>query len=162
MTTVVKRDPLMSPFTELMEWFDNGWPTLFERRPMNRAPMRIEDYLEADKYVLRVEMPGIDPDKDVTITVDQGVLTVTAERSDSLKEKGHSEFHYGSFMRRVALPTGYKEDQVLATYTDGILELTRLERGTTPFDIRRLDAAGPARRQACTGVVDTASGRRRP
>jgi hypothetical protein len=37
--------------------------------------------------------------------------------------EGRSEFHYGSFSRRVTLPKGAREDQLTATYRDGILEI---------------------------------------
>jgi HSP20 family molecular chaperone IbpA len=86
--------------------------------------MRIEDRLESDKYVLKAELPGINPDKDVEITVTDGVLTISAERHEQISEKGRSEFHYGSFLRRVTLPSGSQEDQLTATYEDGILEIS--------------------------------------
>ncbi len=85
--------------------------------------LRIEDRLEDDRYVVRAEIPGIDPDKDVEITVSDGVLTISAERREEISEKGRSEFHYGSLIRRVALPAGAVEDKVLARYQDGILEV---------------------------------------
>ena len=86
--------------------------------------LRIEDELEDDRYVIRAEVPGIDPDKDVEITVSDGVLTIAAERREQINEKGRSEFHYGSFVRRVSLPAGAVEDKLAARYQDGILEVT--------------------------------------
>ena len=85
--------------------------------------MRVEDYIEEGRYVLRAEVPGIDPDKDVEITIDNGVLTVKAERREEKKEGGRSEFRYGSFSRSATLPTGADPDDVTATYGDGILEV---------------------------------------
>jgi HSP20 family protein len=43
---------------------------------------------------------------------------------EEVKEKGRSEFHYGSLLRRVSLPPGSKEEQLEARYQDGILEVT--------------------------------------
>ena len=86
--------------------------------------MRIEDRLEDDRYVVRVELPGVDPDKDVQIEVRNGQLMVSAERREELSEKGRSEFRYGSLRRRVSLPPGAQEDAVSARYQDGILEIT--------------------------------------
>ena len=72
-------------------------------------------------------MPGIDPDKDVEITVSDGMLHLSAERRSETKtedKKGYrSEFRYGSFSRSVRLPAGAGEEDVKATYTDGILEV---------------------------------------
>lgn len=122
MTAVTKRAST-SPLADLFDWFETGWPTAMEWRRGSQA-LRIEDRLEADRYVLRAELPGIDPDKDVEIKVADGVLSISAERREELSEKGRSEFHYGSFMRRVTLPQGAQEDQLTATYKDGILEVT--------------------------------------
>jgi len=68
-------------------------------------------------------VPGIDPDKDVKITIDNGFLTIRAERLEEKKEGGRSEFRYGSFIRSATLPTGADPDDVTATYGDSILEV---------------------------------------
>jgi HSP20 family molecular chaperone IbpA len=91
---------------------------------MTPTAIRIEDRLEEDRYVVRAELPGLDPEKDITITVDNGILTVAAEREEKVTEKGRSEFRYGSFIRRVTLPPGTQEDAVDASYKDGILEVS--------------------------------------
>ena len=123
MAVPVKR-PTASPLTDLFDWFESGWPAMAEWRRESMHALRIEDRLEEDKYVLRAEMPGIDPAKDVKITVSDGVLTISAERKEEVEAKGRSEFHYGSFMRQVTLPQGAKEDKLSAKYQDGILEVT--------------------------------------
>ena len=122
MGTVARRTPT-SPLSELFDWFEIGWPSTIEGRRGSQA-MRIEDRIEEDKYVLRAELPGIDPDKDVEITVADGVLSISAERREEVSEKSHSEFHYGSFLRRVSLPQGAQDDQLTATYKDGVIEIT--------------------------------------
>ncbi len=72
-------------------------------------------------------MPGIDPDKDVQITVSDHTLHLRAERREETKteDKGsyRSEFRYGTFSRTVQLPVGATEKDVKATYRDGILEV---------------------------------------
>jgi HSP20 family protein len=76
---------------------------------------------------VRAEMPGIDPDKDVDITVSDHTLHLRAERREESKsqEKGRyrSEFRYGSFSRTIELPTGATDKDVKAQYKDGILEV---------------------------------------
>ena len=76
------------------------------------------------KYTIRAELPGIDPDKDVSITLDDGVLTITAERSETVKEKKRSEFYYGKMTRSVTLPKGADGEAVTAEYADGILTVS--------------------------------------
>jgi HSP20 family molecular chaperone IbpA len=123
MTVVMKRSPV-SPLTELFDWFESGWPAVAEWRRDTGHVLRIEDRLEDDRYLVRAELPGIDPDKDVEITVSDAVLTIAAERREEVSEKGRSEFHYGSFVRRMALPTGAVEEKLTASYKDGILEVS--------------------------------------
>ena len=89
--------------------------------------LRVEEYLDGDHLVVRTELPDIDPDKDVEITVTDGVLDIRAERhartEHSGKEGFRSEFRYGAFTRRMTLPAGTKDSDIAATYRDGILEI---------------------------------------
>jgi HSP20 family molecular chaperone IbpA len=70
--------------------------------------------------VVKAELPGIDPDKDVEITLEGGVLTVRAERSEEKKDKQRTEFRYGSFVRSIRLPDGVNEQDITATYDKGV------------------------------------------
>ena len=113
------------------------WPTLFGRRfadwpdtfkgMFDDSTMKVEEFEDDGQLVVRAEMPGIDPDEDVEITVSDHVLHLRAERRSESKtedKKGfRSEFRYGSFSRRIPLPAGATEDDVKASYTDGILEV---------------------------------------
>jgi HSP20 family protein len=121
MTTPARRERPM--FAELVDWLEGGFPSLPVRPFAGSHVMRVEDYVEGDQYVLRAELPGIDPDNDVELTVDNGVLTIKAERREEKKESGRSEFRYGAFTRSVTLPAGADEDAVTALYNDGILEV---------------------------------------
>ena len=84
----------------------------------------LEDEVQDGRYVLRAELPGIDPAKDVDITVSDGRLTIKAERTEKAESKGRSEFSYGSFVRSVSLPAGANEDDITATYDQGILTVS--------------------------------------
>jgi HSP20 family molecular chaperone IbpA len=122
MTTLARRE--RGTFADLFDWLEAELPTFPVFRPLTATQMmRVEAFEEDDQYVLRAEMPGIDPDKDVEIAVEGGVLTVRAERREEKKEGGRSEFHYGTFTRSMTLPAGANVDDVKATYTDGILEI---------------------------------------
>ena len=81
--------------------------------------------------MIRAEMPGLDPDKDVKITVEDNTLVIDAERTEEKSDKNRSEFQYGAFRRAMALPAGAKVDDIKATYTDGILTVT-IGIGETP------------------------------
>jgi HSP20 family molecular chaperone IbpA len=112
---------------DLADWFESfpGLPATWARAGIAGAyGIRIEDYTEEGRYVVRAELPGIDPDKNVDITVDEHVLAIHAERAEEEKDKQHCEFRYGSFTRRVPLPVGAKEDEISASYDNGVLTVT--------------------------------------
>jgi HSP20 family molecular chaperone IbpA len=111
-------------FPELSEIFE-GFPSWASIRPaFGNHIIKVEDEMKDGTYELRAEIPGVDPAKDVDITVRDGVLTVKAERSEKKESNGRSEFSYGSFMRSVTLPAGADEDAIKASYDKGILTVT--------------------------------------
>ncbi|OAN39853.1 Hsp20/alpha crystallin family protein [Mycolicibacterium iranicum] len=108
---------------EVSEFF-SGLPQWATLRPLfGTHPIKVEDDITDGKYELQAEIPGVDPDKDVQITVRNGVLTIRAERSEKKESNGRSEFAYGSFTRSVTLPTGADEDGIKASYDKGILRV---------------------------------------
>ena len=117
MSTLLRRDP-RTMFPELVEWFEEPFLTL---RPYLGQPIRIEDFVEDDRYLIRAELAGIDPEKDVEVTVGGGYLTIRAERHDKTEGKHRTEFRYGSFSRSLPLPGNANPDDVKATYNHGIL-----------------------------------------
>jgi HSP20 family protein len=105
-------------------------PDLFEdfpwdlHLPVGEHMMRVEESTGDGAYVVRAELPGIDPGRDVEITVQDGVLTVHGERVEEERTKHRSEFRYGSFTRSVQLPAGAREEDITADYDKGILTVT--------------------------------------
>jgi HSP20 family protein len=113
-------------FDSLWDWGAFGFP----RRTLSTlegSPMRIEEAVEANNLIVRAELPGVDPEKDVQITVDDGMLTIKAERRTQEKKEQNggyrSEFHYGRFVRRVRVPKDADLDSLSASYKDGVLEV---------------------------------------
>ncbi|MFD1213176.1 Hsp20/alpha crystallin family protein [Arthrobacter sp. GCM10027362] len=89
--------------------------------------LRVEEFRDGQTMVVRAELPGIDPDRDVDISVREGVLHIRGERREQAGEKAKSgyrtEFRYGSFSRNINLPPGCRQEDVTASYRDGILEV---------------------------------------
>ncbi len=125
MTTLpVRRHHPRSLFPEFSELFA-GFPALAGLRPaFDTRVMRLEDEMKDGRYVVRAEMPGIDPANDIDITVRDGQLSIKAERSEKKDFDGRSEFSYGSFLRTVSLPAGADEDNIEAKYDKGILSVS--------------------------------------
>ena len=115
-------------FADVEDWFGT------ELASLGVHPIRVEDFREQDKYVLRAELPGLDPERDVKVNVDHGVLTVEAERSEEKHEKHRTEFRYGALRRSVTLPSQADEDKISARYDKGVLEIT--------VPLRQPEAAG--------------------
>lgn len=134
MADLVKREPRNQEHLDLFErmfedwsrWlpFRRGW---FGPESMRDEFIRVDEFKEGDTLVVRAELPGIDPEKDLEITVSEGMLQIQAERRQEEKDedKGYRrrELRYGSFSRTLQLPPGFKESDVSATYKDGILEV---------------------------------------
>lgn len=109
------------------------WPSFYE--PFRHFGTRLSEWLapasEAssdDKtYRIAVELPGVD-EKDIDITVDDGMVTVKGEKKESREEKGEtwyfSERQYGSFSRSFRLPADADAGKINADLKDGVLTLT--------------------------------------
>jgi HSP20 family protein len=89
--------------------------------------IRVEESRDDGTLIVRADLPGIDPEKDVELTVSNGMLHIRAERREEEKreEKGYlrQELRYGSLSRTLLLPEGVTESDITATYKGGILEI---------------------------------------
>ena len=82
--------------------------------PVDRTPpflagqvFRLEESIRDDRYVIRAELPGLDPENDIEVTVDGRILTIRAERRQQDNGPYRSEFRYGSLdPRGQASPPG--------------------------------------------------------
>ena len=103
------------------------WPPPFMHRRDAGRLIRVEQYREDGTLVIRADLPGIDPDKDVELTVSRGMLHIEAERREEREreEKGYlrRELRYGSLSRSLPLPEGVTGDDITATYEAGVLEV---------------------------------------
>jgi len=82
-------------------------------------------------YEVELAVPGYDK-KDFEISVDNGVLTVSGEKSEETEKKEDNytrrEFGFSSFSRSFNLPTNINEENIDAKYADGVLKLTIAKR----------------------------------
>jgi HSP20 family protein len=120
MSTLTRRD-YRGPFGDMIDWLETPWTVL---RPVTGHPVRVEDYVDDGRYIVRAELPGIDPEKDVEVTVGRGILAIKADRREEEAGKHRSEFRYGTFSRSMTLPASADEEHVEAVYDNGILEIT--------------------------------------
>jgi HSP20 family protein len=123
------------PFRELGEFRRNIDDVLEDLRrrigyPGSRSialkpPM--ESFVEERNLTVRVELPGIDPN-DITVNVVGDMLTIRASRQEEHETKKrdflHREFRYGAIERSMTIPLGVKAEDVKATFSNGLLQLT--------------------------------------
>jgi HSP20 family protein len=127
-----RMDDLARTFLGPRSWIT--FPTLPEglRRPFIPAT---DVFSRNGDLVIRAELPGIDPDTDVQVTLIEDQLVVRGERKRTEKvEEEHyyrAEASYGAFERRVPVPTGTTEKDIHATYEKGVLEVVVRTAATT-------------------------------
>ena len=88
----------------------------------------VDVFSRENDLVIRAELPGIDPERDVDISLQDGVLTIRGERRHEERTEADGsayrlESSYGAFERSIALPEGLKADDIEASYENGILEV---------------------------------------
>ena len=109
-------------FPDLADWLEAPWTGL---PPFMAAQtFRVEEVAQDDRYVIRAELPGLDPDEDIEVTVEGRNLTIQAERRQEDSGPSRSEFRYGSLARLVRLPARVDPKDVTARYERGVLEVT--------------------------------------
>jgi len=85
------------------------------------------DLVETPKeFTLAAELPGLD-EKNVDISIEDGVMTISGEKSEEKKEEDKKvylyERTYGSFQRSFSLPSGVDGSKVTAEFSKGLLKV---------------------------------------
>ncbi|GAB2669048.1 Hsp20/alpha crystallin family protein [Saccharopolyspora gloriosae] len=104
-----------TPVPDLLDWIEGQWPF------GDRHPVKVETFHDGDQLVVRCELPGMDPERDIHITVEGTILKISAERTREERDDRHSEFQYGSFVRSLNMPSSADPDNIEADYESGIL-----------------------------------------
>jgi HSP20 family protein len=96
---------------------------------------------ETDKaFEVEVAAPGFNK-KDFNISVDNGLLTVSAERREETEKKDDNytrrEFGYESFSRAFNLPANTNEEDISAKYEEGILKLSIAKKNQTESKFKK-------------------------
>jgi HSP20 family protein len=97
--------------------------------PSTLAPYAVDVHEDADHFYVEAELPGFGKD-DVDVTLEDGVLTLRAEKKIETKQGGdnkqplHVERRWNRFERSFTLPAAVNENSVKATLNDGVLTIT--------------------------------------
>ncbi len=110
-------------------------------RATQAQPIPIEQYPDGSCHVIRLELPGVDPANDLTVSVENSTLTVLAERRDAPQLGRETEFRYGSFVRHIALPLGANAQDVTASCRRGVLTVRIGIEPEREHGARKIDVA---------------------
>jgi HSP20 family protein len=139
--------PLLSLHRELNRLFDDDFRGFGMWGGTERmAAWPSVEFGETDKELrVTTELPGVD-EKDVELTVEDGVLTLRGEKRAETddKDRGYSERSYGRFERRVALPRGIDREKASATFKNGVLTVTLPKTEAANENLRRIPVNGKA------------------
>ena len=104
--------------------------------------IKVEECREGRDMIVRAELPGVDPDKDIDVEIIENSLVISAEKNETHhRTENHyhrSEFRYGSLTRSIPIPSGVDRSSITASYSDGVLEV----RMTLPVETME----GPSKR----------------
>jgi HSP20 family protein len=116
-------EPLLRDLDRLTQQLWGNTPVGTAIRP---AAMPMDVWREGEKFLVELDLPGIQPDS-IDVSVDQGALTVRAERpyaGDEGRDWVTAERSHGVFSRQLFLGDQLDTEHVSADYTDGVLRLT--------------------------------------
>lgn len=110
------------PFRDVDRLFQQLWSAQQAGpRPM---AMPMDAYRRDDSFLLQLDLPGIAPDS-IELTVEENVLTISAERPAPPKGEGVesviAERTFGTFTRQVVLGKTLDSERIEANYEGGVL-----------------------------------------
>lgn len=125
MSQLMRRDPVFGPMERLLGSMLRE-PVFAELGTIDEGTLALDVSDDGENIVVQASLPGYKRD-DVSIEVNDGVLTISARQSETREESGERfyrrERRFGSVSRRVALPTAVDQDQAVAELLDGVLTL---------------------------------------
>ncbi len=96
-------------------------------QPWNaRASVPLDVYRKGEKFIVRVDLPGIDPDS-LDVSIERNVLSIKAERTWAPSDGDEvlvAERPQGTFTRRLFLSEGLDSEKITASYDHGVLTVT--------------------------------------
>jgi len=125
--TLIKRNNGLTGFRSLLSDFLEADDPVFLRH-WNGEGVPAVNISESEKsYEIEIAAPGMKKD-DFKVNVNEGVLKISAEHKEENEEKKKNytrqEYSYNTFERSFTLPDNARDDNIKATYEDGVLLLS--------------------------------------
>jgi HSP20 family protein len=121
----------MDDFFDNRSWVRDMLPDRFWNGKRSEPALNIKE--TDNKFKIELAAPGFEK-KDFEITIDDGCLNISAEKTNSEEEKDDNftrrEFSYNGFQRSLQLPETVKQEAIKASYKDGILSFDLVKKET--------------------------------
>jgi HSP20 family protein len=105
-------------------FFESGWP---ETPALGEWEPTVDVTEDKDTVTVKAELPGVEQ-KDIGVTLQDGVLTIKGEKHAEKEEKDKRhhrvERSYGAFVRSIRLPATVETGKVTAAFKDGVVTIT--------------------------------------
>jgi HSP20 family protein len=125
---------MRNEMNRMFERFESDWPRLpglFGRGTGTAMVPELDVRENANAITVEADLPGVE-EKDVTVTLRDGVLTIKGEKKQEKEEKSESyhltERSFGSFQRSLRLPDTIDEGKVEAHFDKGVLKVTAAKK----------------------------------
>ena len=145
--------PLEQLHHEVDRWFDQAFsgfgfsPVGFNRSLLshdNGAMLKPTLDLGAtdEKYTITVEVPGVD-ENDVRLEIQNDTLTIQGEKKHEKEDKGKNYYRmersYGSFQRMLSLPDDVDQDNVTASFNQGVLTVNMPRKALPKANVKQIE-----------------------
>jgi HSP20 family protein len=112
---------------DIDQFFQNGLGSIFSQSETGIGYPKIDIHETEQEVVATCNLPGIEKSEDINIDVNNNVLTISGsiQRTNEVKEEQfhRKERYFGRFDRSVRLNTQVSNENVQATYKNGVLEI---------------------------------------
>ncbi len=128
---LVRRENTERALSNPFYWdIDTLFDDLFSSKALGSTEVFPRVDVAEDDRAIRVtaEIPGL-TEKDINVTVEKNVLTISGEKKEEREEKDEkrnivmSERRFGSFCRSMRLPEGIKAEEINAEFKNGVLTI---------------------------------------
>lgn len=135
--------------TDLDSLFDDfftGFPVMFSKSDLAQSlgGMRVDIHENDKQYEIVADLPGVKKE-DITVTLENDVLTVAATKETESEEKKRGkvirrERSTGSISRSFSVAHGVRQEDIKASFKDGVLALTvpKLGAEELPASVKKI------------------------
>lgn len=128
MSLILRRNHQPERFNNELDRLWSSWFAPFEPKWSETVMSPPVDVAETETdFIVKAELPGLS-EKDIDVTVEDGVLTIKGEKRSAKEAEGKryhfTERRYGSFQRRLRLSSAVSAQNASARFENGVLEIT--------------------------------------